>query len=113
MKKTRNLVSLLLSLTVLLSMISFAQVTASAASDVVERAISWAVAIANDNSHGYSQQSRWGPDYDCSSLVIAAFKYAGVDTGTQLRISGKGSSGINGGPNGDIYIEFNVCNLVI
>ena len=82
MKKTRNLVSLLLSLTVLLSMISFAQVTASAASDVVERAISWAVAIANDNSHGYSQQSRWGPDYDCSSLVIAAFKYAGVDTGT-------------------------------
>ena len=33
---------------------------------------------------------------------------AGVDTGTQLRISGKGSRGLNGGPNGDIYIEFNV-----
>ena len=32
----------------------------------------------------------------------------GVDTGYQLRISGKGSSGINGGPNGDIYIEFKV-----
>lgn len=30
----------------------------------------------------------------------------GVDTGTQLRISGKGSAGRNGGPNGDIYIEF-------
>ena len=32
----------------------------------------------------------------------------GVDTGYQLRISGKGSSGINGGPNGDIYLEFKV-----
>ena len=30
----------------------------------------------------------------------------GVDTGYQLRISGKGEAGINGGPNGDIYIEF-------
>ena len=29
----------------------------------------------------------------------------GVDTGYQLRISGKGEAGINGGPNGDIYIE--------
>ncbi len=32
----------------------------------------------------------------------------GVDTGYQLRISGKGEAGINGGPNGDIYIEFHV-----
>lgn len=32
----------------------------------------------------------------------------GVDTGHQLRISGKGSAGYNGGPNGDIYIEFKV-----
>lgn len=32
----------------------------------------------------------------------------GVDNGYQLRISGKGSSGINGGPNGDIYLEFKV-----
>lgn len=55
---------------------------AEAASPVVERAISWAVSIANDNSHGYSQSSRWGPDYDCSSLVISAFKNAGVDVGT-------------------------------
>ena len=29
----------------------------------------------------------------------------GVDTGYQLRISGKGEAGINGGANGDIYIE--------
>lgn len=33
---------------------------------------------------------------------------AGVDTGNQLRIAGKGEAGTNGGPNGDIYIEFNV-----
>lgn len=32
----------------------------------------------------------------------------GVDNGHQLRISGKGAAGYNGGPNGDIYIEFKV-----
>ena len=32
----------------------------------------------------------------------------GVDNGHQMRISGKGSAGRNGGPNGDIYIEFKV-----
>lgn len=35
---------------------------------------------------------------------------AGVNTGNQLRLSGKGEAGINGGPNGDIYLEFNVRN---
>ena len=33
---------------------------------------------------------------------------AGVDTGNQLRIAGKGEAGENGGPNGDIYLEFYV-----
>lgn len=33
---------------------------------------------------------------------------AGVDTGNRLRLSGKGSVGTNGGPNGDLYIEFTV-----
>ncbi len=32
----------------------------------------------------------------------------GVDTGYQLRISGRGNAGVNGGPNGDIYLEFKV-----
>ena len=41
-------------------------------------ATSWAEAIANDDSHGYSQYSRWEPDYDCSSLVISAYQNAGV-----------------------------------
>ena len=31
---------------------------------------------------------------------------AGVNTGHQLRIAGKGEAGKNGGPNGDIYLEF-------
>ena len=33
---------------------------------------------------------------------------AGVDNGNQLRIAGKGGAGYNGGPNGDLYIEFTV-----
>ncbi len=35
---------------------------------------------------------------------------AGVDNGNQLRLQGKGEVGVNGGPNGDIYIEFVVKN---
>lgn len=35
---------------------------------------------------------------------------AGVDTGNQLRMTGKGEAGLNGGPNGDIYIEFSVSS---
>lgn len=33
---------------------------------------------------------------------------AGVDTGTRLKLSGKGDAGVNGGANGDLYIEFRV-----
>ena len=33
---------------------------------------------------------------------------AGIDNGEQLRISGKGEAGINGGPNGDLYIEIRI-----
>lgn len=33
---------------------------------------------------------------------------AGVDTGNRLRLAGKGDSGSNGGPNGDLYLEFRV-----
>ena len=44
----------------------------------IEKAVTWALAIANDNTHGYDQQYRWGPDYDCSSLIISAWQQAGV-----------------------------------
>lgn len=51
-------------------------------SAVVEKAISWATAIANDDSHGYSMANRSGtPDYDCSSFVCAAYKNAGIKVG--------------------------------
>lgn len=45
----------------------------------IEKAVKWALGIAEDNSHGYDQANRWGnPDYDCSSLVISAFEQAGI-----------------------------------
>lgn len=50
---------------------------ASAIDSRVEKAVQTAIAIANDNAHGYSQSSRRGPDYDCSSLVYYAFSSAG------------------------------------
>ena len=44
----------------------------------IESATRWMENLANDNSHGYSQSNRWGPDYDCSSAVITAWEQAGV-----------------------------------
>lgn len=54
---------------------------APAGGEGVEDAVKWAIAIANDNSHGYDQGNRWGPDYDCSSLVYEAFRVGGGFTG--------------------------------
>ena len=44
----------------------------------IDKAVAWAIETANDNSHGYSQINRYGPDYDCSSFVISAWEAAGV-----------------------------------
>lgn len=44
----------------------------------IDSAVKWATSIASDNSHGYDQINRWGPNYDCSSLVISAYEQAGV-----------------------------------
>lgn len=52
--------------------------TSSSGGSVAVNAMNWMVHIAEDNSHGYSQQNRWGPDYDCSSLVVSAYEKAGV-----------------------------------
>lgn len=49
----------------------------------INDAIAWAVGIANDDSHGYDQDDRWGPDYDCASLVIQAYENAGCLVKTQ------------------------------
>lgn len=35
---------------------------------------------------------------------------AGVEDGQKIRIKGHGGPGINGGPNGDLYIEFHITN---
>lgn len=46
----------------------------------VEAAVNWAIAIANDNTHGYDQPTRdGGVDFDCSSLVSWAFRQNGFD----------------------------------
>ena len=45
----------------------------------VEKAVRFMIEIAQDSSHGYDQDQRWGErgDYDCSSLTITAFEKAG------------------------------------
>ena len=45
---------------------------------VIDNAVQWATDIANDDSHWYSQDVRWGPHYDCSSFVITAYQNVGV-----------------------------------
>lgn len=49
----------------------------------IEKATQWMEATAADQSHGYSQANRWGPDYDCSSAVITAWQKAGVPVKTK------------------------------
>ena len=36
---------------------------------------------------------------------------AGIHNGQVIKINGHGGSGINGGPNGDLYIKFSITNL--
>lgn len=61
---------------------------------------------------GYSFESTCkychGTGKETVNKTISVKVPAGVDTGNQLRIPGKGEAGINGGPNGDVYLEFNV-----
>lgn len=48
-----------------------------------ESSITWMENTAKDDSHGYDQDNRWGPDYDCSSAVITAWEQAGVPVKTK------------------------------
>ena len=45
----------------------------------VESAVQWAIAAANDDSHGYTLNpaARWGPDYDCGTFIVSAFMNGG------------------------------------
>jgi len=56
-----------------------AQTVSYSSSAMINNVLQKAVEIADDNSHGYSQQRRWGnPDYDCSSFVITCWESAGT-----------------------------------
>lgn len=55
----------------------------------IETATQWMINLANDDTHGYDQEHRWGPDYDCSSAVISAWEYAGVP----VKSNGAGATG--------------------
>ena len=50
-----------------------------------------------------------GRGYVKARKTITVTVPEGVDNGTQVRIKGKGEAGINGGENGDIYVEFVVA----
>lgn len=45
----------------------------------INTAVEFMKQIANDDSHGYDQANRNGPDYDCSSLVGTALNKAGYN----------------------------------
>lgn len=49
-----------------------------------------------------------GKGYIRSKKIISVNIPSGVDNGNRLRITGKGEAGINGGPPGDLYIEFTI-----
>ena len=68
----------------------------------VERYTQEAIAIANDNSHGYSMANRNGnPDYDCSSLVCNVVQRAGIP------VMDHGAS-----YTGNVYPAFRACGFV-
>ena len=48
--------------------------------EIKKKAVATAIRIAKDDSHGYSQLNRQGPDYDCSSLVLYCYRSAGANT---------------------------------
>jgi len=47
----------------------------------IETAVQFAIDIANNNYHGYSQSRRGDRDTDCSKIIIDGLKAAGFDTG--------------------------------
>ena len=48
----------------------------------IEKMVKHAKDISADDSHGYSQARRWGPDYDCSSLMYECARFAGYGVPT-------------------------------
>lgn len=55
-------------------------------SEGVKQALTTAFQIAQDDSHGYSQKTRYGnPNYDCSSFVITCWESAGTGVKSQYK----------------------------
>ena len=46
----------------------------------LEKFVETMCCLCEDDTHGYSQYNRYGPDYDCSSAVLFALKEAGWRT---------------------------------
>lgn len=51
-----------------------------------------------------------GEGYEHKRVSVDLKIPSGIQTGQQLRVQGKGERGINGGPNGDLYIEVRVAS---
>ena len=49
------------------------------ASGNISKAVQLAIQFADDNTHGYDQQNRNGPDYDCSSFIATMLNKAGFN----------------------------------
>lgn len=45
----------------------------------IEKALRFCLNIAENDRHGYDQTHRYGPDYDCSSLIASALNFAGFN----------------------------------
>lgn len=45
----------------------------------IEKAVKWMENLAKDNTHGYDQAHRNGPNYDCSSSIGTALNKAGFN----------------------------------
>ena len=62
------------------SICSFPAPKVKALDPKIEEAVEWILDITADETHGYSQAYRDGPDYDCSSLVYHALEKVGIHT---------------------------------
>lgn len=67
---------------------------------IIETAVTQMETWAQDDSHGYDQANRWGPDYDCSSAVIQVWQNAGVP------VKSKGAT-----YTGNMYSVFKSCGF--
>lgn len=65
-----------------------------------EEAVKLGFELANDDSHGYDQANRWGPDYDCSSSIIDIWERVGV------KVKSAGAT-----YTGNIYSVFKLCGF--